>query len=48
MLLSLMLAAGAIPVLALRSATPAVVSLGVLLPGLALISVGIGMPTAAG
>ena len=40
--------AGATPVLALRPATPAVVSLGVLLPGLALISVGIAAPTAAG
>ena len=48
MFLSLMVPAGATSVVSLRSATPAVVSLGGLLPGLPLIRVGIGMPTAAG
>jgi len=48
MFLSPMSAAGATPVPALRFATPAVVSLGLLLPGLVLISVGIPAPTATG
>jgi len=48
MFLSPMSSAGATSVLARRSATPAVVSLGLLLPGLVLISVGIPAPTATG